>query len=52
MDKITEIRIQEINDLENNKKYFFVYYVKNEKIEIIGKSSIKPQFYRQLATYQ
>ena len=52
MDKITEIRIQEINDLENKKKYFFVYYVKNEKIEIIGKSSIKPQCYRQVATYQ
>ena len=52
MDKITEIRIEEINDLENNKKYFFVYYVKNEKIEIIGKSSIKPQCYRQVATYQ
>ena len=52
MDKITEIRIEEIKDLKNNENYFWVYYIKNGKVEIIGKSSEKPQCYRQVAIYK
>ena len=52
MDKITEIRIEEIKDLENNENYFWVYYIKNRKVEIIGKSSEKPQCYRQVSIYK
>ena len=51
-DKITEIRIEEVIDEENNENYYWVYFVRNGKIEIIGKSSEKPQCFRQLAIYQ
>lgn len=50
MDKITEIRIEEILD-KNNQKYYWIYYYKNEEIKIIGKSSVKPQCFRQVARY-
>ena len=52
MDKITEIRIEEVIDKEDNEKFYWVYFVRNGKIEIIGKSSKKPQCYRQIAIYQ
>jgi len=52
IDKITEIRIEEVIDEENNENYFWIYYFRNGKIEIIGKSSEKPQCYRQVARYQ
>ena len=51
MDKITEIRIEEIQDEENDKKYYWIYYYKNDEIRIIGKSSVKPQCFRQVARY-
>ena len=51
MDRITEIRIEEILDDENNQKYYWIYYYKNDEIIIIGKSSIKPQCFRQVARY-
>ena len=51
MDQITEIRIEEIFDGENNQRYFWIYYFKNGKVEIIGKSSVKPQCYKQIARY-
>ncbi len=52
MDNITEIRIEEVKDYENNEFYFYIYCVKDngERIEI-GKSKSKPQFYKQLAIY-
>tara|TARA_B100001250_G_scaffold232241_1_gene199393 strand:+ start:678 stop:839 length:162 start_codon:yes stop_codon:yes gene_type:complete len=51
MDKITEIRIEEIHDEENNQKYYWIYYYKNYEIKIIGKSSVKPRFFRQIVRY-
>ena len=51
MDKITEIRIEEIYNDENEEHYFWVYIYKNNKVEIIGKSSVRPQCYRQIARY-
>ena len=51
MDKVTEIRIEEVLDEENNQKYYWIYYYKNEEIKIIGKSSVKPQCFRQVARY-
>ena len=51
MDKITEIRIEEIHDEENNQKYYWIYYYKNDEIKIIGKSSVKPQCFKQIARY-
>ena len=43
IDKITEIRIEEVIDEDNNENYLWIYYFRNGKIEIIGKSSEKPQ---------
>ena len=51
MDKITEIRIEEIQDEENNNKYYWIYYYKNDEIKIIGKSSVKPVCFRQITRY-
>ena len=50
MDKITEIRIEEVFD-ENNQHYYWIYYFKNEEIKIIGKSSVRPVCYKQIARY-
>ena len=43
MDQITEIRIEEVFDEENDQHYYWIYYFKNEEVKIIGKSSVKPQ---------
>tara|TARA_B100001540_G_scaffold67376_1_gene60692 strand:+ start:908 stop:1069 length:162 start_codon:yes stop_codon:yes gene_type:complete len=51
MDKITEIRIEEIHDEENNQKYYWIYYYKNNEIKIIGKSLVKPRCFRQIVKY-
>ncbi len=51
MDQITEIRIEEIFDEENDQHYYWIYYYKNEEIKIIGKSSVKPKCYKQIARY-
>ena len=52
MMSITEIRIEEVKDYDNNEFYYYIYCVKEsgERIEI-GKSKTKPQFYKQLAIY-
>ena len=51
MDRITEIRIEEIFDAENKQHYYWIYYFKNGKVKIIGKSSVRPECYRQIAEY-
>ena len=52
MDKITEIRIEEIKDYENNKFYYYIYCVKDSgEIISVGKSKTKPQCYKQVAIY-
>ena len=51
MNKITEIRIEEIFDEENNQHYYWIYYYKNDEVKIIGKYSVKQQCYRQFARY-
>ena len=52
IDKISEIRIEEVIDEENKENYYWIYYVRNGKKEIIGKSSEEPQCYRQVVRYQ
>ena len=51
MDKITEIRIEEVFDEENDYHYYWIYYFKNEEVKIIGKSSVKPKYFRQITRY-
>ena len=52
MDKITEVRIEEVKDLEENKHFWRIYYTKNEKIIILGESRVKPQLTRVVAIYE
>ena len=52
MDKITEIRIEEVKDYENNEFYYYIYCVKDTgEIITVGKSEYKPQCYRQEIIY-
>ena len=52
MDKITEIRIEEVKDYENNNFYYYIYCVKDTgEIITVGKSKSKPQCYKQIAIY-
>ena len=52
MDKITEIRIEEVKDYENNEFYYYIYCVKDtgQRIEV-SRSRTKPQCYKQIAIY-
>lgn len=52
MDSITEIRIEEIKNIDCNEFYYYIYCVKDtsERIEV-GKSKIKPQCYKQIVIY-
>lgn len=52
MDKIEEIRVEEVQDFEENKHYWRVYYVINEKIVILGNSRVKPELIRAKAIYK
>ena len=49
---ITEIRIEEVRDYENNKFYYYIYCVKDtgQRIEV-GRSRTKPQCYKQISIY-
>ena len=40
MDKIEEIRVEEVQDFEENKHFWRIYYVINEKIVILGNSEL------------
>ncbi len=53
MDNITEIRIEEVKDYENNEFYYYIYCVKDtgERIEV-GRSGCKPQCYKQVSIYK
>jgi len=50
---ITEIRIEEVRDYDNNEFYYYIYCVKDtgQRIEV-GKSKSKPQCYKQLSIYK
>ena len=49
---ITEIRIEEVRDYDNNEFYYYIYCVKGtgQRIEV-GRSKTKPQFYKQISIY-
>ena len=49
MDKIYEIRVEEVHDEEEGNHFYRVYMKKNGRIEIIGTSKIKPQLYRYVS---
>ena len=49
---ITEIRIEEVRDYDNNEFYYYIYCVKDtgQRIEV-GWSKTKPQCYKQISIY-
>jgi|TARA_B100000676_G_scaffold212872_1_gene209299 hypothetical protein len=49
MDKIHEIRVEEVNDHEEGKHFYRVYMEINETIKIIGESETKPQLVRYVS---
>ena len=49
MDKIHEIRVEEVHDHEEGKHFFRVYMEINETIKIIGESKTKPQLVRYVS---
>ncbi len=46
MDKIHEIRVEEVHDHDEGKYFYRVYMEINETIKIIGESEIKPELIR------
>ena len=49
MDKIHEIRVEEVHDHEEGKHFYRVYMEVNETIKIIGESQTKPELVRYLS---
>mgnify|MGYP001172252436 FL=1 len=49
MDKIHEIRVEEVNDREEGSRFYRVYMEINETIKILGESSTKPQLVRYVS---
>tara|TARA_B110000438_G_C15240333_1_gene405389 strand:- start:269 stop:427 length:159 start_codon:yes stop_codon:yes gene_type:complete len=49
MDKIHEIRIEEVYNNEEGTHFYRVYYGVNEEIKILGESSIKPKLVRYVS---
>tara|TARA_Y100001980_G_C14147114_1_gene31310 strand:+ start:206 stop:364 length:159 start_codon:yes stop_codon:yes gene_type:complete len=49
MDKIHEIRVEEIRDICEGKHFYRVYMEVNKTIKIIGESKTKPQLVRYVS---
>ena len=49
MDKIHEIRVEEVHDHEEGKHYYRVYIEINKSIKIIGESETKPHLVRYVS---
>jgi hypothetical protein len=50
-DKISEILIEEVNDFEETKVFWRIYYTVNERKVILGESEINPQLARYKSNY-
>lgn len=48
---ITEIRVEEVHDTEEEKVFWRIYYTIDEKIVILGESIVNPQFFRYKSNY-
>ena len=49
--KISEIRIEEVHDVQETKVFWRIYYTVNERIIILGESEINPQLARYKSNY-
>ena len=48
---ITEIRVEEVHDLEEEKVFWRIYYTIDERIVILGESIVNPQLIRYKSNY-
>jgi len=48
---ITEIRVEEVNDIEEEKVFWRIYYTIDERIIILGESIVNPQLFRYKSSY-
>jgi len=48
---ITEIRVEEIHDIEEEKVFWRIYYTIDERIVILGESIVNPQLIRYKSNY-
>jgi hypothetical protein len=48
---ITEIRVEEVHDIEEEKVFWRIYYTIDERIVIIGESIVNPQLFRYKSSY-
>jgi hypothetical protein len=49
--EISEIRIEEVHDIEEKKVFWRIFYTMNEQIIILGESKINPQLARYKSNY-
>jgi hypothetical protein len=48
---ITEIRVEEVHDIEEEKVFWRIYYTIDERIVILGESIVNPQLFRYKSSY-
>ena len=48
---ISEIRVEEVHDTEEEKVFWRIYYTIDEKIVILGESIVNPQLFRYKSSY-
>ncbi len=48
---ITEIRVEEVHDIEEEKVFWRIYYTIDERIIILGESIVNPQLFRYKSSY-
>jgi hypothetical protein len=48
---ITEIRVEEVHDIEEEKVFWRIYYTIDERIVILGESIVNPQLIRYKSNY-
>jgi len=49
---ITEIRVEEVHNIEEEKVFWRIYYTIDERIVILGESIVNPQLFRYKLSYQ
>jgi hypothetical protein len=48
---ITEIRVEEVHDIDEEKVFWRIYYTIDERIVILGESIVNPQLFRYKSSY-
>jgi hypothetical protein len=48
---ITEIRVEEVHNIEEEKVFWRIYYTIDERIVILGESIVNPQLFRYKSSY-